>query len=243
MIIGISDIEKFRVFFDVVLEYRDTVELFANEIGVKISLLDRSHSCFCEVFYEKEFFDEYDVDGSEVISLHIEEFYKILKTADKKEKMILSNDESLVHLVFQEGENVRMFELVQAADYDETPQLPSIDLDCSFIVEMDALAKTFKDVDLIKTNGINVVVKGDDLILSTTETAQTRYSHTIFVVAKGESSNRYSVKYLKDIIKFRKISDDVSVEFGEDKYPFVWSCESNHMAIKGLIAPLIEVEE
>ena len=242
LILGIDNIKIFSIFFDVVLEYQETVELFANETGVKISLLDRSHSCFYEVFYENDFFEYFEVEGNEVISLFIEDLQKILKTARKGEVLTLSSNEQFVIAKFEKGDSKRVFELVQSENFGETPPAPSIDLECSFITDMDDLERTFKDLDIIKTNAINFAVKGDSLILSTTETAQTRYSHTIDVICENSAVSRYSINYLKDIVKFKKIDPLVSIELG-DSMPLIWSCETNHMVVRGLVAPLMEVED
>ena len=242
MILGIDNIEIFRIFFDVVLEYQDTVELFANETGVKVSLLDRGHSCFYEVFYEKDYFEYFEVEGNEVISLLIEDLQKILKTARKDEVLTLSSDDNFVIAKFEKDDNRRVFELVQSQDFGETPPTPTLELGCNFVTGMEDLERTFKDLDIIKTNALNFVAKDDELILATTESAQTRYSHTISIVCEGSATSRYSINYLKDIIKFKKIDPLVSIEL-DDNMPLVWSCETNHMVVRGLIAPLMEVDD
>lgn len=242
MILGISNIEIFRVFFDVVMEYKDTVELFANEIGVKVSVLSNNHSCFYEVFYEKDFFDLYEVDGNEVVSLFIEDMYTILKSASKNETLTLSTDDNFVNLKFEKEGNSRVFELVQAQHFGDTPAMPSLELPCDFDVDVSVLERTFKDIDFIKTNGVRFVKKGDELVLGTDETAQTRYNHTIKVYGNGDAVAKYSVNYLNDLVKFKKVSSEISVEFGDDM-PFVWTSESDGVKIKGLIAPLLGEDE
>ena len=242
MILGVSNIEIFRVFFDVVMEYRDTVELFANEVGVKVSILSNNHSCFYEVFYDKDFFDIFEVEGNEVVSLFIDDLHTILKSASKNECMTLSTDDNFVHLKFEKDGNRRVFELVQAQSFNDTPAMPSIDLNCCFDIDIANLERSFKDIELVKTNGVSMVKKGDDLILGTDETAQTNYSHTIKVYGEGDAVARYSVNYLNDLVKFKKISSEITIEFSDDM-PFVWTCERDGVKVKGLIAPLMGVEE
>lgn len=241
MKIGLNNIEIFQVFFDVVMEYQETVELFANETGIKISLLDRSRSCFYEVLYEKDFFDLFEVNGNEVISLYIEDLYNILKSSTKSDYMELTSDDDFVVVTFENERNRRVFELVQTHDYGETPPMPSIDLECSFITEMDVLERTFKDTGIINSQSLNMVVNDDELILATPSESQTRYSNNISVASKGVAKSKYSVRYLNDLVKFKKISPQLSAELG-DNMPLLWSCETNGVTVRGLIAPLLEVE-
>ena len=49
MIVGVDDIGMFKVFFDVVFEECDTVELKCNPSATELSLLDKSHTCFYSI--------------------------------------------------------------------------------------------------------------------------------------------------------------------------------------------------
>lgn len=241
MKIGLSKIEEFRIFFDVVLEYRDTVELAFGNLGLKVSVLNRSHSSFYEVFYEKDFFDVYDVDGTEVLNVFIEDLYKILKTASKDEYLEFETSDELIKVIFEKDENTRNFELVQAQIFDEVPNKPNIPLECEFVTDMDVLSQTFKDIGVIKTNSVDFSVSERELVLQSTEQAMTKYAHKIYVEASDKASARYSIEYLKDIVKFKKISNVVEIKIGDDM-PLIWNCVGENIIVNGLIAPLMGEE-
>lgn len=241
MKIGLSKIDEFRTFFDVVLEYRDTVELAFGNLGLKVSVLNRSHSSFYEVFYDKDFFDVYDVDGTEVLNVFIEDLYKILKTASKNEYLEFETSDEMINVIFEKDGNTRNFELVQAQIFDETPQKPNIPLTCKFITDMDVLNQTFKDIGVIKTNSVDFVVSENELALKSTEQAMTKYSHKIYIESSDSASARYSIEYLKDIVKFKKISNVVEILIGDDM-PLIWTCEGENIMVNGLIAPLMGEE-
>lgn len=132
--------------------------------------------------------------------------------------------------------------MVQAQIYDETPNKPNIPLECEFVVGMDELNQTYKDLDIIKTNSLDISVNANELVLGSTEQSMTQYSHNIYVESSAEAKSRYSLKYMKDITKFKKISDIVKVKIGDDM-PLIWSLTGENVSIEGLIAPLIEMDD
>lgn len=243
MILGLSNIKNFKAFFDVVLEYQDQVEIVANQTGVKISLLDNRRSGFYDVFYDKDFFSVFEVDGVEVATLFITDLNDILNTARKSETLIMESDDNFVTIKFEGDNGSRIFELVQAQNFTDNPPIPSIPMDCDFYLDVVDLDRTIKDMKIINDNGINIIYNGEEVVFSTTENAQTNYSHNIEVSGNGRAINKYSVTYLKDIPKFKEISSVVHLEFGGDNMPMKWTFEGSNMVVTGLIAPLIGVDE
>lgn len=242
VILGTDKIEIFRCFFDVVMRYRDTIEIFANKEGVKMGLLNGSHACFYDVFFDKEFFDVFEVDGAEMICIHITDLYKILKSGGNKEYLLISNDENYVTIKFEKDGNSRVFELVQAEDFFDSPPLPKIEYPCHFEVDIAPIKQSLKDISLFKIPSLNVVVDGESMIIATTESSMTKYSNTIPVMADGVAKSRYSATYLNDMIYFEKISNQLKIAFGDDM-PFHWTSEQEYVEVHGLIAPLLDEGE
>ena len=238
MILEISDIEIFRIFFDVVLEDTDTVELKCDSNNVKVSLLSSDHVSFYEVIYDNTFFDVYDIDGTEIISLFVDDLYKILKTASKGDILTLSSNDTNVIAKFEHQDNVRVFELVQAENFTDNPTPPSINATALAKLEIDDLTQTLKDLDIIKTGSVELKC-GEELTMNTYNETAFDYMHRISCEIEGEGSAYYTTDYLKKISKFKKIDKMVEFKWG-DTLPLQWKVSNNWVTVSGLIAPRIE---
>ena len=238
MMLGIDDISIFKIFFDVVYEETDAVELACNSQGMKISILDKSHTCFYEVFYDASFFDLFDVDGAEVIVLDIDDLCKILKKSHKDDYLTLSADGERVVAKFEHDGNRRVFELVQVVDFTESPVPPTLNTDCQVTISVDELSQSLSDFDIFKTGSCHMVCD-DGFVLSSKNDAAMKYSHSIDCDVNGTGDAYYTVDYLKNIVKFKKIDKDVTLMFG-DTMPLKWEVKSDLVCVSGLIAPRIE---
>ena len=238
MIIGIDDISLFKIFFDVIYEETDAVELACNTTGMKVSILDKSHTCFYEVFYDNSFFDLFDVDGAEVVILDIDDLVKILKNTHKDDYLTLSSDEDRVVAKFEHDGNRRVFELVQLSDFMESPVPPEIPATCTVELALDDLGQTLKDFDVFKSGSCHMVV-GDEFTLTSKADASMQYNHVVDTEFDGIGDAYYTVDYLKNIVKFKKIDKNVTLKFG-DTLPLMWEVKNAWVAVKGLIAPRIE---
>ena len=241
MIVGIDDIGMFKVFFDVVFEECDTVELKCNPTAMELSLLDKSHTCFYSVRYDSSFFDLYDVDELEIVSLFIEDVVKILKTAGKNDYLTLSSDESRVVAKFEHEGNTRVFELVQPADFDDSPTPPEIGTSCDAKFSIDDLNQSLKDFDIFKSGSCHLYCEDGLLSFTSKDDASMKYSHMIECEASGVGDAYYTTDYLKKLTKFKVIDKTIVFEFG-DTLPLCWTVENQWVKVSGLIAPRIEEE-
>ena len=239
MIIGIDDISIFRIFFDIVFDECETVELILNPHGMKVSILDKGHTCFYEVFYSNAFFDMFDVDDVEVVSLFIDDLYKILKTAGKKEYLTLSSDGDKVVAKFESEKNSRIFELTQSENFDESPTPPLLNADCEVKVPIDNINQSLKDLDIFKAGNIHLVCDGEKLIMAASTDSSMNYNHIVEVEATGKGDSYYTNDYLKKLIKFKGIDKDILLKFGETM-PLSWEIKSDTVTVSGLIAPRIQ---
>ena len=238
MILGLSNINVFKIFFDVVFEDTDTVEFRGNKNGVNISLLDKSHTCFFNVEYDADFFDDYEVDGVEVFSVFIDDLSKILKTASKSDYLTLSSDDTRVMAKFESNGNSRVFELVQPADFGDSPIPPNVDTTCEVILTFDEFGQSLKDLEILKTGSIHLVFKDKDLYIATETDASMNYQYTIHNTGSGEGDAHYTIDLLKKLLKFKGVDNRIMLNFG-NTLPLCWVVEGVNVKMSGLIAPRI----
>lgn len=246
MLLEIDNFEQFKVFFDVVYDITDLVELQLFRDHMTCSILDKAHTRFMTVEYKKEFFSVYEVDDVESVTLFVEDLHKIIKSASKIDNVILETNENYLICKFEsKNGNSRVFEFVLPAEYVESPQPPSIPLPVSFKLQLNDLKQGLKDLDIIVSNEI-VFTSNDGLLSLTSGTeVSANYSSNINVNTgdTGSLSAKFSKEYIDQLLKFDKVNKTVEFKMGDD-LPLLYTFEDDIMCVKvdGLIAPRLEVD-
>lgn len=246
MLLGIDNFEQFKVFFDAIYEITELVELQLFNTYMVCSILDKSHSRFMSVTFQKDFFSVYEIDDVESVTLFAEDLHKIIKSASKIDTVtLMTNEDHLVCKFESKNGNSRVFEFVLPADYIESPQPPSISLPATFELSLSDLKQGIKDLKIIGSSEIQFNVTDDLLALTSGIETTTNYSSNIpiDVECKIPISAKYTMEYIEQLLKFEKINKVGKIQIGSDM-PFIYQIEDEIMGIevKGMIAPRVEVE-
>ena len=245
MLLEIDNFEQFKVFFDVVYDITDLVELQLFSDHMTCSILDKAHTRFMTVEYKKEFFSVYEVDDVESVTLFVEDMHKIIKSASKIDNVILETNENYLICKFEsKNGNSRVFEFVLPAEYIDSPQPPSIPLPVSFKLQLNDLKQGLKDLGIIGSSEIIFTFNNGLLSLTSGTEVSANYSSNIRVDVDAEPfSAKFSMEYINQLLKFDKINKTVEFKMGDD-LPLLYTFEDDIMCVKvdGLIAPRLEVD-
>lgn len=246
MLLEIDNFEQFRVFFDVIYDITDLIELQLFPDKMECSILDKSHSRFMNATFKKEFFSSYEVDEVESVTLFAEDIYKIIKSSNKIDTVIMETNENYLVCKFESiNGNSRVFEFVLPSDHIESPQPPSISLPIKFDLNVNDLKQGLKDLKIVGTEEVQFNVSDGLIGITTGIDTTTNYISNIAVDVSVESpiSSRFNIEYISQLLKFDKISKVVSIEL-EDDNPLIYRFKDDIMGVEvtGMIAPRIEVE-
>lgn len=246
----IEDIEKFKVFFDVIYDVAsDIIELQFQADKLVCAVLDRARTRFFHAEYDLEFFENYAIEQVSSISVFTEDLYKLLKLANKTDSLIIDFDESLMmcKLISKTG-NRRVFEFALPNDFLDSPKLPTVDVDC--VIELDTfdMKQSVKDINLIGTDVFQIVVSPESVTYMSDATtmidvaASTKYAQTIEMPTgiNEQLSVRFNIDYISQMLKFEKISN--MVELRIDPRALFYKFMSGGVIISGMIAPRVEEE-
>lgn len=240
MILGIKDLKLFKLFFECVYDKTDDVVFNCTANEVSISLLNKAHTCYYNVKYDKEFFEVYDVDGVEVVAISIDDLYKILKTASNNDYLELSTDDYHIIAKFESEHDKRVFELVQSADYADTPEPLVVPTDTYAILRFDSLKQSLSDLDIFKVGQMQICVEDEILKFKTiSDISNIVYENTVnALMIDGESSVKIDTEYLNSILIFKGLSNNIELAWSTDT-PLLWKSSSMCVEVNGLIAPRI----
>lgn len=246
MLLGIDNFEQFKVFFDVVYDITDLIELQAFQDHLTCSILDKAHTRFMSVEFKSEFFSVYEIDDVESVTLFAEDLHKIIKSSSKIDNVVLETNGDYLICKFQSNNgNSRIFEFVLPAEYIESPQPPSISLPVTVNMELKDLKQGIKDLKVLGSGEVKFTIANGSLNITSGQEITGNYALSIPIgdVAKQMSAN-FTLEYIEQLLKFDKINKTVELSMGDDS-PLFYTFEDDIMCVKvnGLIAPRIEVED
>lgn len=245
MLLEIDKFEQFKIFFDVVYDITEFIELQLFEDHMTCSILDKAHTRFMSANFSKDFFASYEVDGAESVTLFSEDLHKIIKSSNKVENIVLmTNENYLICKIESNNGNSRVFEFVLPSEFIESPHPPNIPLPISLSLDVGILKQGIKDLKIMDSGEVQFNVVGNNFSITAGSEIHGNYSSTISTdeTFDVDAVSRFSLEYIEQLMKFEKLNKVVELKMGSD-LPLAYSFKNEGIEIKGLIAPRIEVED
>tara|TARA_Y100000310_G_scaffold222112_1_gene223768 strand:+ start:2019 stop:2765 length:747 start_codon:yes stop_codon:yes gene_type:complete len=205
-------------------ELVNDVQMKINEDQIEIVAMDPANVAMIIFKMMSSAFVEYNIEGEKTISINLDNLKQVLRRSKSNDTVVLELDEDKNRLKVQfKGEGTRTFYL-GLLDMDEKEQkIP--DLSFTAKVDMGALAfdEAVGDMDIISDS---VSFTGEDNELRVQAVGNVNEGSVVIgndeetsIILDSESvKSRYSVEYLKKIIKGGKLSDKINLQFSQD-YP------------------------
>jgi len=190
-------------------------------------------------------FVEYTLDHELNIAVNLDQFRQILKRAKPSDSIILELDEEKNRLkISLAGETNRNFNLALIDLEEREQKIP--DLKFPVRVEMPTFMfdEAIEDMDIISDSVCLHAEDGSFIINAAGNTSdgtvQFSNDEAISIIASGKTKAKYSLEYMKKIIKGSKLADKVSVEFGQD-YPLKVEYRiTDKLLLSTILAPRVE---
>jgi|SRR3989344_828113 len=169
-------------------------------------------------------FVEYNVDKEYKISINLESFKQVLRRAKPSDTLSIELDEKKNKLKVQlKGDSLRTFNIaLLEASYKEQ-RIPDLKFSGEIELNTSVFDEAIEDMEVV-AESVSLTAENDKLIIE----AEGRMNHarveipkdedTSIVLSGGNVSARYSLEYLKKIIKASKLADTVKLNF-DNEYP------------------------
>jgi len=195
--------------------YKDRIELIAMDpASVAMVIFKLLSSAFVE----------YNIPEEKTIGINLTNLTQILKRAKSTDTLTLQLDDEKNRLnVILKGTTTKHFELA-LLDIDEREQkVPSLKFNAKIETNTLVFNDAIEDMDVISDSlslaaeQDNFIIKSEGNISSGKVTINSDEETAINLIGQPVSA-RYSVEYMKKIIKGAKLSNSVILEFSQD-YP------------------------
>ncbi|MEG3224726.1 MAG: proliferating cell nuclear antigen (pcna) [Methanobacteriales archaeon Met13] len=239
----LSDSNILKTSFDAISSIVDEVQMQADEEGLRLDALDRSHITFVHLELKKNVFDEYQCKEALKINVDTEELMKVLKRAKSEDMVELTTDEGNFIVTF-EGEARRTFKIRLIDIEYEAPSPPQLDYPTEFEVPFSLLKDSIQDIGIV-SDKIALQVDEDRFKASAEGDfgdAKIEYLHGEKIPENAKSV--FSLEKVKEMMKADKFSETAQIKLGNDM-PLHLSLKmaSDEGELSFLLAPRIESEE
>lgn len=246
--VDIYDVKMFACFFDVISSVGDCdkdILLNFKEEGLRVDILNRSHTQFFNALFDSAFFDEYSIPSPEEIVVDSYEFFNIIDSARKGESLAIEiTDDTIKYLFGCWGGRVIETPLSSGDSAVAVP--PSIDYRNRVEFQLSDLKPVLTDLDkLVNSSECFLKIKDNDFFITSTGKSMMDYQNRVqgANIEGDNCQSKYNVKFLLGLCKFKDVDNDITMKLGDDM-PLSWAVNSpdNLVECKGLIAPLIGEE-
>lgn len=243
----LSDVALFRDSLACIAELITEGSFRVKKDGIHLAAADPTMVSMVDFSFLSTQFDSYKTAGEQVLGLNLDNFLSILKRAGASDKLLLEVDEDSNKLsITLEGTSTRTFTLplidVEAAD------LPEMKLDFPATVEVktgvledgvgDASIVTDTIVLGAGPDGFTMTARGD---LNQVELKVDKKSKDLVSLnAKEAVASKFSLDYVKKMVKAAKLADAVKLELGKDFPARLTFRALDRMQLVYILAPRVE---
>lgn len=241
---------------------RDSIEIISQLIddglfnvkksGIELSASDRTMVSFVDFKLKASAFESYECDKDMSIGINLLNLLTVLKRANLDDKLTISMEEkeSILEVVL-EGNSVRKFSIpLLQISKAETPDIEQLLKKFTADAEVDSsvLEQGISDAEIV-ADSVIIELSPDKLRMfaegnnSKSELKLFKGTDTLTKLnTKDIVSARYSLDYLKKMIKGSKLSDKAKIMLGKD-FPLRLVFENDNTFLGMILAPRVSESE
>ncbi|MFH1229547.1 MAG: proliferating cell nuclear antigen (pcna) [Candidatus Aenigmatarchaeota archaeon] len=217
--------------------------------GIELMAADRAMVSFVDFKLKSSSFDEYECDSDTTIGINLLNFLTILKRANSDDKMIISLDEGNNKLdIALQGASKRKFAIpLIEISRDDMPQIDQLKFSASAEIRADIIEQGITDADIIADSLVielspeNVRMSAEGNSSKAEMNIEKGNEALISLNASEKVNSRYSLEYLKKMIKGSRISDNATIMLGKD-FPLKMEFKGDNAYLSLVLAPRIAEE-
>jgi proliferating cell nuclear antigen len=191
----------------------DEATFEASVEGISFRGMDPSHVALIDIYWPNSTFEGYECDTSLKFGVRVDELSKLIKRADKKDKVeITLAENSMLQIKISDGYN-REYKMRLIESAASSTPLPKLNFNSKIVLASNALEKILSDVQVVseyisihtKSNFVQFAGKGDSGEADVTlQSGRDEGIEELDV--KEESRATYSLDYLSKITKAISVS-------------------------------------
>lgn len=217
--------------------------------GIELMASDRAMVSFVDFKLKASSFDEYECDKDRAIGLNLLNLLTVLKRTNSNDKLTLSLDEKENKLeVMLEGDSKRKFAIpLIEISREDMPQIDKLEFSAVAELRADIFEQGINDADIV-ADSVVIEITPENLRMfaegnsSKTELNLEKGNEALFELDTKEKVNsRYSLEYLKKMIKGSRLSEKAKIMLGKD-FPLKIEFKGENANLNMILAPRVAEE-
>ena len=207
----------------IISELVNEVHLKVDKDKIELIAMDPANVAMIVFNLLSSAFAEYNVKEPKEIAINLDQLKQILKRAKPSDVVTIELDDDKNKLNIKiKGESARTFNLSLLGSVDKSHKIPNL----KFPTKIDINALTFneaiEDMGVVAESVAFMTEKDKFTIKSESKlndaTVEIAPGNETKIDTSEKTTSKYSLEYLKKIIKGSKLTDNVQIQFGND-YP------------------------
>jgi proliferating cell nuclear antigen len=244
----LDDVSLLRDSISTIAELIDETELNVRKDGLEMVSSDRAVVVVVDFALSRDVFSEYHYEEDAKIGLNLLNLLQILRRAMTNDSLEITLERNRLELILK-GESVRRFVMpLRDISKSETPDLKKLEegFSSSFVINSEILNSGIEDAELVTDSVVFTVRKDNFTMKSESDSTSSQLdlpsgSEALKIVDIGEPVRaRYSLDYLKKIIKAKKLASEATIKLSTD-YPMKMQFDvPGKMRLSFILAPRVE---
>jgi proliferating cell nuclear antigen len=203
-------------------ELIDEAELRINKDGIRLTAADRAVVAVVDFWLGANAFSQYRCDSDLRLGINLLSLLKTLRRSGSNDVLSMASDGKQIEIKFV-GNGFRTFVLpVIDVSKEELPNIDKLTFSASFEIPSEILGSGIEDADLI-ADSVVLSLRNDRLLMraeadSSVFELEIPAEKLKSITADQASRARYSLDYLKKIMKAKRFAEHARIDFGTD-YP------------------------
>lgn len=149
MKIKVKELETWKNWIDALSKLISDLKLMVSKDGIIQRRQAQGATYLIEFSFDKEYFEEYDIDQQRVIALDVAKFNEVLQKGKKNDTLILTiEQEGELTIVFS-GDVIRSYTLPMLSTTQKDVQKPDLVFDTEFSIKAGELKEEVQNVKLV----------------------------------------------------------------------------------------------
>jgi proliferating cell nuclear antigen PCNA len=245
-----KNVKLLRDSIDTISQLIDDGLFKVKKEGIELTAADRAMVSFVDFKLKASSFDEYECDKEASIGLNLLNFLTVLKRANSSDRLILNLDEKESKLeVILEGDSKRKFAIpLIEISREDMPQIDQLKFSASAEIRADIIDQGITDADIIADSVIMELTPSNFRMSaegnsSKAELNLEKGNEALYSLeSKEKFSSRYSLEYLKKMIKGSRISEKTILMLGND-FPLKIEFRGENAFLSMVLAPRVTDSE
>ena len=217
--------------------------------GIELVASDRAMVSFVDFKLKASSFDEYECDKDTSIGINLLNLLTVLKRTNSNDKLTLNLNEKENKLdIILEGDSRRRFSIpLIETSKEELPQIDKLEFSAVAELRADIFEQGINDADIV-ADSVVIEITPENLRMfaegnsSIAELNLEKGNEALFDLNTKEKVNsRYSLEYLKKMIKGSRIAEKTKIMLGKD-FPLKIEFKGENANLSMILAPRIAEE-